>query len=78
MPCGIFSQFFRHDKLIWLCYYPAEMGIEVKLEKPRSPWTSGQFERLIQSLKMIVAKLQEFPGYSVELALKTCVFDYNT
>lgn len=53
--------------------------VDVKLAKPRSPWTGGRFERLIQSLKrMLVAKLHEFPAYSVELALKVCLFDYNT
>ena len=53
--------------------------VQVKLAKPRSPWTGGRFERVIQSLKqMLIAKLDEFPDYSVELALKICLFDYNT
>lgn len=53
--------------------------VQVKLAKPRSPWTGGRFERVIQSLKqMLMAKLDEFPDYSVELALKICLFDYNT
>ena len=53
--------------------------VEVKLAKPRSPWTGGRFERVIQSLKnRLAAKLDSFPAYSVELGLKTCLFDYNT
>lgn len=52
--------------------------VEIKLAKPRSPWTGGRFERLIQSLKlMLAAKLDEFSDYSVELGLKICLFDYN-
>ena len=45
--------------------------VQVKLAKPRSPWTGGRLERVIQSLnQMLIAKLDEFPDYSVELALK--------
>ena len=52
---------------------------EVKLAKPRSPWTGGRFERVIQSLKqMLAAKLDQYRDYSVELGLKICLFDYNT
>ena len=52
---------------------------EVKLAKPCSPWTGGRFERVIQSLKqMLAAKLDQYLDYSVELGLKTCLFDYNT
>ena len=53
--------------------------VQVKLAKPRSPWTGGRFERVIHSLKqMLIAKLDEFPDYSVGLALKICLLDYNT
>ena len=53
--------------------------VEIKLAKPRSPWTGGRFERVIQSLKlMLAAKLDTFQDYSVELALKICLFDYNS
>ena len=56
-----------------------QFQVEVKLAKPRSPWTGGRFERVIQSLKqMLAAKLDHFPDYSVELGLKICLFDYNT
>lgn len=53
--------------------------VQVKLATPRGPWTGGRLERVIQSLKqMLIAKFDEFPDYSVELALKICLFDYNT
>ena len=68
---------------VFVCFFVRNLmeifQVQIKLAKPRSPWTGGRFERVIQSLKqMLIAKLDEFPDYSVELALKICLFDYNT